>query len=83
MRLKITRATGETIVQVTPAVEYAFEKYAGVGISKAYRESEKQSDIYWLAHNALQRQEVLAPFGDDFLTSLISVEILDDENPKG
>ena len=81
-RLKIVRASGEVTVQITPVVEYAFEKYAGQGIQKQLREHERQSDIYWLAHNALMRQEVIPPFGDDFLATLIAVEVLDDEDPK-
>lgn len=82
-RLKITRASGEVVVSITPVVEYAFEKYTGQGIHKQFRTEEKQSDIYWLAHNALMRQEVIPPFGDDFLLTLISVEVLEDEeNPK-
>jgi hypothetical protein len=28
------------------------------------------------------RQEVIPPFGDDFLATLISVEVLDDDDPK-
>jgi hypothetical protein len=81
-RLKITRASGEVIVAITPVVEYAFEKNFGTGIQKQIREHEKESDIYWLAHNALQRIEVIEPFGEKFLETLISVEVLDDEPVK-
>ena len=81
-RLKIVRASGEVIVSITPAVEYAFEKFAGQGIQKQIRDFERQSDIYWIAHNALMRQEVIPPFGDDFLATLIAVEVLDDADPK-
>jgi hypothetical protein len=81
-RLKIVRASGEVIVQITPIIEYAFEKFAGQGIHKQFRDHEKQSDIYWLAHNALMRQEVIPPFGDDFLATLLAVEVLDDDDPK-
>ena len=81
-RLKIIRASGEVIVSITPVVEYAFEKYTGNGIQKQIREFEKESDIYWLAHNALQRIEVIDPFGEKFLETLVSVEVLDDEPVK-
>ena len=81
-RLKITRASGEVIVQITPVVEYAFEKYTRKGIHKQFRDEEKQSDIYWLCHNALQRIEVIPPFGEEFLQTLISVEVMDDESVK-
>ena len=70
------------VVPITPVVEYAFEKYTGKGIHKQFRDEEKQSDIYWLAHNALSRVEVLPPFSEEFLTTLISVEVLDDEPVK-
>ena len=81
-RLKITRASGDVVVPITPLVEYAFEKFTGKGIHKQFRDEEKQSDIYWLAHNALSRVEVLPPFSEEFLTTLISVEVLDDEPVK-
>lgn len=81
-RLKITRASGDVVVPITPVVEYAFERYTGKGIHKQFRDEEKQSDIYWLAHNALSRVEVLPPFSEEFLTTLISVEVLDDEPAK-
>ena len=81
-RLKITRASGDVIVSISPVVEYAFEKYTGNGIHKQFRDQEKQSDIYWLAHNALQRIEVIPPFGEEFLNTLISVEVMDDEPVK-
>lgn len=81
-RLKITRASGDVILAITPVVEYAFEKYTGNGIHKQFRDQERQSDIYWLAHNALQRIEVIPPFGEEFLNTLISVEVMDDEPVK-
>ena len=31
---------------------------------------------------AIMRQEVIPPFGDDFLSTLLAVEVLDDEDPK-
>ena len=43
-RLKITRASGEVIVQITPVVEVAFEKYAGSGIHKRFRDTESQTN---------------------------------------
>jgi len=81
-RLKITRASGDVILSISPVVEYAFEKYTGNGIHKQFRDQERQSDIYWLAHNALQRIEVIPPFGEEFLQTLISVEVMDDEPVK-
>lgn len=82
MKLKIVRESGEVILPITPAVEYAFEKYVGNGLHKQFREFDKLSDLYWLAHNALQRVEVIDPFGEAFLETLISVDVLDDEPLK-
>lgn len=80
-RLKITRANGEvTEHQITPRIEYAFELYAKKGFHKAFRDDEKQSDIYWLAYECLRTSGVVVkPFGPDFLDDLVKVEVLDDE----
>jgi hypothetical protein len=80
-RLKITRATGEvTEHQITPRIEYAFELYAKQGFHKAFRLDEKQSDVYWLAHECLRSAGVTVPiFGAEFLDMLVKVEVLDDE----
>ena len=81
-RLKITRATGEvTEHQISPRIEYAFELYAKKGFHKAFRDDEKQSDVYWLAWECLRASgEVVKPFGADFLETLAKVEVTDD-NP--
>ena len=80
-KLKITRANGEvTEHKITPGVEYAFEISKGMGISKALRENEKQSDIFWLAWGCLRRANVTVPtFGPAFIDELESVEVLDEE----
>ena len=55
-RIKVTRADGtESTHELTPAIEYAFEQYAKKGFFKAFREDQKQSDIYWLAWECLRR----------------------------
>jgi hypothetical protein len=80
-RLKITKADGEaTIHQITPAIEYAFELQFKGGIHKIFRESERQSDLYWLAWECLRKSGQTVPtFGVEFLESLREVEVLDDE----
>ena len=79
-RLKITRATGEVSEhQITPRIEYAFELFAKKGFHKAFRDDEKQSDVYWLAWECLRTHgEAVKPFGADFLDTLAKVEVLDD-----
>ena len=80
-KLKITRANGEVSEhKITPGVEYAYEISRGMGISKALRENEKQTDIFWLAHECLRRANVVVPvFGLEFMDTLDTVEVLDDE----
>jgi hypothetical protein len=79
-KLKITRANGEVSEhKITPGVEYAFEIKRGMGISKALREDEKQSDIFWLAWECLRRANVTVPiFGVEFIDTLETVEVLDE-----
>jgi hypothetical protein len=61
-KLKITRANGEVSEhKITPGVEYAFELREKMGISKALRDSEMQSTIYWLAWECLRRANVTVP----------------------
>jgi len=81
--LKITRASGEVICKITPAIEYAFEQKYNVGIHKQFADQQRQSDIYWIAWEALRRQEVVPAWGDNFLDTLISVEVIDDFDPNG
>jgi hypothetical protein len=80
-RLKITRATGEvTEHQISPRIEYAFELMAKKGFHKAFRDDEKQSDVYWLAWECLRTSGETVPiFGAEFLDTLKKVEVLDDE----
>ena len=80
-RLKITRVTGEvTDHAITPRIEYAFELYAKKGFHKAFRDDEKQTDLFFLAHECLRAAGVTVPiFGAEFLDMLVKVEVLDDE----
>ena len=80
-KLKITRANGEVSEhRITPGVEYAYEISKGMGISKALRENERQTEIYFLAHECLRRANVVVPiFGSEFIETLDTVEVLDEE----
>ena len=83
IKLKITRASGEVVeTTITPVVEVAFEAWAKCGFAKAFRENERQSDLYWLAWKTLSLIEDHPPFGDRFLESIASVEIAPDTNPN-
>lgn len=84
-KLRVVRADGtESVHEITPAIEYAFEQYAKKGFYKAFREDQKQSDVYWLAWECLRRANApdVFPFGDKFLETLRSVEVSDD-SPNG
>jgi hypothetical protein len=80
-KLKITRADGSVSDhQITPRIEYAFELYAKKGFHKAFRDDEKQSDVYWLAWECLRTSGQTVPmFGAEFLDTLAKVEVLDDD----
>ena len=81
--LKIKLANGdESIHKITPAIEYAFEQHAGKGFYKAVTEDQKQSDIYWIAWKCLLVSGTeVKPWGEKFLQTLDSVEVVDD-SPK-
>ena len=80
-KLKITRADGSvTEHKITPRIEYAFELYAKKGFHKAFRDDEKQSDVYWLAWECIRRSgETVPMFGEPFIETLRAVEVLDDD----
>lgn len=82
-QLKITRASGDVATyKITPAIEYAFEQQFKCGIHMKFRLEERQSDIYWLSWECIRRSgETVKPFGDAFLETLQSVEVVDDD-PK-
>ena len=80
-KLRIVRTDGtDTTHQITPAIEFAFENYAKKGLHKAFREDEKQTDVYWLAFECLRRSGAsITPFGPEFLETLVRVEVLEDD----
>jgi len=80
-KLKVTRADGSVNeYQITPAIEYAFEQHAKMGFQKAFRDMERQGDLYWLCWEAIRRSgETVKPFGELFLETLTKVEVLDDD----
>jgi hypothetical protein len=80
-KLIVTMADNSvTEIEITPRLEYAFELYAKKGFHKAFRDDEKQSDVYWLAWEGLRLSGVtVKPFGSDFLDSLKSVEVAESD----
>jgi hypothetical protein len=80
-KLKVTRTDGSVNeYEITPIIEYAFEQAKNKGFHKALLEDQKQSDIYWLCHEAIRRSgETVKPFGEDFISTLKSVEVLESD----
>jgi hypothetical protein len=85
IKLKITKASGDVLeYEITPAIEFAFEKEMKSGFHKRFRDEEKQSDVYWLAWESESRNgNHPTPFGDSYLETLAKVEILDADSPNG
>ena len=80
-KLKVTRADGQVQeFEINPGLEVAFENHAKKGFHKALIEDQKQSDVYWLCWEAIRRSgETVKPFGEDFLSTLKSVEVLESD----
>ena len=80
-KLKVTKVDGNVSEhQITPSIEYAFELYAKKGFHRAFREDEKQTDVYWLAWECLRSSGDTVPmFGAEFLKTLSKVEVLDED----
>ena len=66
--------------EISPAVEYAFEQFYKIGFHKAFREREEQSMVYYLAWEITKRAgQAPKPFGESFIETLRSVEVLDSD----
>ena len=79
-RLRLARTRGQSNESGAAAVEFAFELYAKKGFHRAFREEERQTDVYWLAWEVTRRAgESVKPFGIDFIETLKSVEVLDSD----
>jgi hypothetical protein len=80
-KLKVTRADGSVSeYEITPIIEYAFEQSRNKGFHKALLEDQKQSDVFWLCWEAIRRSgETVKPFGEDFIETLKSVEVLESD----
>jgi hypothetical protein len=80
-KLRVTKVDGSvTEYEITPLLEWSFEQYANKGFHKAILEDQKQSNIYWLCFEAARRAgEMPKPFGEGFLQTLKSVEVLESD----
>jgi hypothetical protein len=80
-KLKIVRNDGsELIGEITPSVEYSFEQYYKKGFHRAFREDEMQSMVFYIAWEITKRAgEAPKPFGEAFIETLKSVEVIDSD----
>ena len=80
-KLKVTRADGQVQeFEITPTLEVSFENHTKKSFHKALVEDQKQSEVYWLCWEAIRRSgEVVKPFGDEFLDTLKTVDILESD----
>ncbi len=80
-KLRVTTSDNQvTDYEITPLIEYAFEQYAKMGFHKALIDLQRQSDIYWICWEAMRRSGVtVKPFGEAFLETLKSVEVLESD----
>lgn len=84
MRLEITTKDDKKVtLDVTPAVECVAESEWKEGFYKRLSESQRQADLYWVAHQCMKRKGLTQlEFGDAFLETLQEVEIITDA-PNG
>jgi hypothetical protein len=80
-KLKVTRADGQVgEYPITPVVQYGFEIWATKGFQKSLMDDASQTSIFWLAWECIRRSgETVKPFGEQFVETLTSVEVLDDD----
>jgi hypothetical protein len=80
-KLKVTRTDGAVQeYEITPVIEYAFEQHFKEGFHKSLIEKQMQSSVYWICWEAIRRSgEVVKPFGEDFIATLKSVEVLESD----
>jgi hypothetical protein len=85
-RVRVTKTDGKVIeARITPAMEYGFEIWKGMGFAKAFSEEQKQTDVFYLAWLVCSRSPewgTIKTFGAEFVNDLEKVEIVDDEAPN-
>jgi hypothetical protein len=82
LHIKVKTVDGfEGTLSLRPRAIVAFEQKFGKGFAKLLSEDQKLEHIYFLAHSALKDAgHVIKPWGDSFLDTLESVELVVDPN---
>lgn len=80
-KLKITKLDGSVNeYEITPVIEYAYEQSRNKSFHKSLLEDQRQTDVYFLCWEAIRRSgETVKPFGEDFIATLKSVEVLESD----
>jgi hypothetical protein len=78
-KIKITKANGEVSEhKITPLIEYSFEKEHRKSFYTAIVEEGNRTYFFWLAWKCLSLVEDVKVFGESFIASLESVDVVDD-----
>ena len=82
LQIKVKTTDGvEGVYSLRPRSIVAFEQKFGKGVAKLLGEDQKLEHIYFLAWGALKDSgKVVKPWGDSFLDTLDSVELVVDPN---
>ena len=80
--LRVVTEKAEGTYPITPRVQVDFEREFKVGLSKAFTADQKMEHIYWLGWRAQKEAgEVVKPF-NDWLNTLVSVEMMGADDPS-
>lgn len=82
-RLKVTTDEGTYEVPVTTAVEIAWEDHHKVGGFHHLFDQRTVKQLAWLAWEATRRSGTTVPQFDKFTDTLVKVEFVSDDGPKG
>jgi hypothetical protein len=84
LQIKVKTTDGdESLYPLRPKALVAFEQKFGKGFAKLLSEDQKLEHIYFLAWNAMRGAgKVVKPWGETFLDTLDSVELVVDPNSE-
>ena len=75
--IKVSKTDGTTATfPVTPRVIVAFERNFKTGLANAFANEQKLEHVYWLAWEAERVAGNLVKLFDDYLDTVVSVELV-------
>lgn len=82
LKMDVVMATGEKVsVAVTPRVQVEFERHFKFGIAKAFTDDMHMEYVYFLAWKAMGYAQKTSQSFDDWLESIVDIEMVDDDAP--